>query len=60
MFSKSKVEKMSDYSITTFLERLAEEDMEKQIIRLISRGLTNEELLEEILNLLRGKKNDNL
>lgn len=51
---------MSDYSITTFLERLAEADMEKEIIRLISRGLTNEELLEEILNLLRGKKNNNL
>ena len=51
---------MSDYSITTFLEKLAEEDMEKEIIRLISRGLTNGELLEEILNLLRGKKNDNL
>ena len=51
---------MSDYSITTFLERLAEDDMEKEIIRLISKGLTNEELLEEIMNLLRGKKNNNL
>ena len=60
MFSKSKVEKMSDYSITTFLERLAEDDMEKEIIRLISKGLTNEELLDAILTLLRGKKNNNL
>jgi len=51
---------MSDYSITTFLERLAEDDMEKEIIRLISKGLTNEELLDEILTLLRGKKNNNL
>jgi len=51
---------MTDYSITTFLERLAEDDIEKEIIRLISKGLTKEELLEEILNLLRGKKNNNL
>ena len=47
---------MSDYSITTFLERLADDDMEKEIIRLISKGLTREELLEEILNLPRGEK----
>lgn len=47
---------MSDYSITTFLERLADDDMEKEIIRLISKGLTREKLLEEILNLLRREK----
>ncbi|NIO38323.1 hypothetical protein GTO27_11575 [Candidatus Bathyarchaeota archaeon] len=51
---------MRDYSITTFLERLAEDDMEKEIIRLMSRGLTNGELLEEILKLLRGKKDNSL
>jgi len=51
---------MSDYSIATFLERLAEDDLEKEIIRLISKGLTKEEMLEETLNLLRGKKNNNL
>jgi len=50
---------MSDYSITTFLERLADDDMEKEIIRLISKGLAGEELLKEILNLLGGKKNNN-
>ena len=47
---------MSDYSIITFLERLADDDMEKEIIRLISKGLTREELLEEILNLPRREK----
>jgi len=47
---------LSDYSIITFLERLAEDDMEREIIRLISEGLTDEELLEKILDLLGGKK----
>lgn len=47
---------MGEYSITTFLEALAEDDVEKEMIELISRGLTNEELLEKVLTIIRGKE----
>lgn len=47
---------MGEYSITTFLEALAEDDLEKEMIELISRGLTNEELLEKVLTIIRGKE----
>ena len=51
---------MTEYSITTFLERLADDELEKEMIRLISKGLTNEELLDKILKSIRGKKNTNI
>ena len=47
---------MSEYSITTFLEVLAEDDLEKEMIKLASKGLTNEELLEKILKIIRGRE----
>ena len=47
---------MSEYSIVTFLEALAEDDLEKEMIELISKGLTNEELLEKVLTKMRGKE----
>jgi len=50
---------MSEYSIATFLERLAETDLEREIIRLISQGLTNEKILEEILKKIEVKKDNN-
>jgi len=56
VFSKNEVRQMGEYSITTFLEALAEDDVEKEMIELISRGLTNEELLEKVLTIIRGKE----
>jgi DNA-binding CsgD family transcriptional regulator len=47
---------MSEYSIATFLERLADSDLERVIIGLISQGLTNEQILEEILKRVKVKK----
>lgn len=56
MFLKNEVIDMSEYSIATFLEVLAEDDLEKEIIKLVSKGLTNEELLERILKIIRGRE----
>lgn len=47
---------MSEYSIATFLEALAEDDLEKKMIEMISKGLTNEELLEKVLAIIRRKE----
>lgn len=47
---------MSEYSIATFLEALAADDLEKKMIELISKGLTNEELLEKVLEIVRRKE----
>jgi len=56
VFLKNEVIDMSEYSIATFLEVLAEDDLEKEIIKLVSKGLTNEELLERILKIIRGRE----
>ena len=51
---------MSEYSIADFLETLADEALEKKIIKLISEGYSNEELLTRILDMIGRKKHDNL
>lgn len=43
---------MSEYSIANFLEALAEDDLEREIIRLIFKGFTEEKLLQKILEVL--------
>jgi len=53
---KNDGEKMSEYSIATFLERMSDDELEREIIRLLFKDLTNEELLDNILKLVRGKK----
>lgn len=45
---------MDEYSMVTFLEALAEDDLEKEMIRLVSKGAANEELLQKILAKIRG------
>jgi len=56
VFLKNEARHMTEYSIATFLEALAEDNLEKGMIKLISKGLTNEEFLEEILKIIRGKE----
>lgn len=52
---------MSEYSIADFLEALADDALEKKIIKLISEGHSDEEVLTRILDMMgRKKKNDNL
>jgi len=40
---------MEEYSIVDFLLALADNDEEKQMIRMISKGCSNEEILEKLL-----------
>jgi len=49
---KKEVKYMSEYSIANFLEALAEDDLEREIIRLIFKGFTEEKLLQKILEVL--------
>ena len=45
---------MTEYTIVSFLEELAEDDTEKELIRLISRGLHHQRILEKILSIAKG------
>jgi hypothetical protein len=47
---------MSEYSIVDFLEALADDDLEKKLLRLVSEGLEEDKLLDRILELLGGKQ----
>jgi hypothetical protein len=47
---------MSEYSITNLLEALSEDDIEKKIIKLLSEGHIDDELLEKLLSTLEMKK----
>jgi len=49
---------VSEYSIATFLKALTDDDLEKELIELIDKGFLGEELLEKILEIVKGKKND--
>lgn len=51
---------MVQYSIVNFLESLADDELEKIMIRLISEECAGEELLQKILDSLRGSSNDKL
>lgn len=42
---------MSDESIVSFFESLSDDDIEKKIIRLISQGLTDKEMVEQLLGI---------
>ena len=46
---------MNEYSIVSFLESLAEDDLEREMIKLISEGSTHDELLEKVLAIMRRK-----
>jgi len=47
---------LSEYSIADFLEALADDALEKKIIKLISEGHSDEELLTRILDMIGRKK----
>jgi len=61
VYSKKEVKKLDQYSIITFLESLADDEIEKVMIRLISEGNQGEDLLNKILDMMVGEKiNDNV
>ena len=61
MYSKKEVKNLDQYSIITFLESLADDEIEKVMIRLISEGNQGEDLLNKILDMMVGEKiNDNV
>lgn len=47
---------MDEYSIAEFLGVLTDDDLEKEMIKLISEGYATEELLEKLLEVLLGRK----
>jgi len=47
---------LDEYSMVTFLANLADDDLEKELLELISEGLGEEELLDKILEVLRRKR----
>ncbi|MCK4477382.1 hypothetical protein KAU88_02500 [Candidatus Bathyarchaeota archaeon] len=51
---------MDQYSIISFLESLADDEIEKVLIRLISEGNQGEDLLRKLLETIVGIKNDNI
>ncbi|RWX73685.1 MAG: hypothetical protein ACO0C9_07850 [Candidatus Methanosuratincola verstraetei] len=47
---------MDEYSIVDFLMALTEDNFEKQTIKLISEGYTDDLLLEKLLEIIKGEK----
>lgn len=56
MYSKKGVKQLDQYSIINFLELLADDDIEKAMIKLISEGNQGEDLLNKILEIVVGEK----
>jgi hypothetical protein len=50
------VTKTEDYSIADFLEALTDDDLEKKMIKLISKGHFGEDLLQRILEIVGDTK----
>jgi len=59
VYSKKEVKKLDQYSIITFLESLADDEIEKVMIWLISEGNQGEDLLIKILDMMVGEKINN-
>jgi len=51
---------VEQYSITNFLESLADDEIEKVLIRLIAEGIHGEDLLNKILETIVRVHNDNI
>jgi hypothetical protein len=45
---------MSEYSIADFLKALASDDIEREMIKLISEGYADEDLLTKLLEIMQG------
>jgi len=56
VYSKKGVKQLDQYSIINFLELLADDDIEKAMIKLISEGNQGEDLLNKILEIVVGEK----
>jgi hypothetical protein len=56
VFLKKEDSQLNEYSIAEFLEVLTDDDLEREMIKLISEGYANEELLEKLLEVLLGRK----
>jgi len=48
---KKGVEKMEDISVVELLDEILKDEKQTQILRLISNGFYDEDLLEQLLNL---------
>jgi len=53
--SKKESNSLDEYSIITFLLKLADDDLEKKLIELFSEGLPDEKFLDRILEIMRRK-----
>ena len=53
---KKEDSQLNEYSIAEFLEVLTDDDLEKEMIKLISEGYADEELLEKLLEVLLRRK----
>ncbi len=45
-----------EYSIATLLQKLAEDKLERKMIELLSKGLSEEELLKELLSQMQDEQ----
>lgn len=45
-----------EYSIAALLQKLAEDKLESKMIQLLSKGLTEEETLKQLLDAIREEK----
>ena len=55
-FTKTGVNKMSDDSIVSFFDSVLDDEDEKKIIRLISQGLDEEQIIEELLGIKKKEE----
>jgi len=56
VYSKKENEMMEQYSIKNFLDSLADDQIEKLLVKLISEGYQGEELLAKMLEARVGVK----
>ena len=47
---------MIEYSIASFLDALAEDELEKKITKLLFTNMDNEKMLNELLKIVEGDK----
>lgn len=51
-----KNSKTEEYSIATMLQRLADDEFERKMIELLSKNLTEEQILQELLKFSEREK----
>jgi len=53
---KKELDWLEDYTIAEFLASLSEDEFEKQMIKLLSEGYSEEALLEKLLDIMERKR----